>query len=1683
MDCIDKPKLISSTKKGSTVISFIFSPFKCLNENQTLVKIATSLLKLNCTLVLTVSPPAPLKIMYIEPSISIHSGNPITVTITHDGCNCELPWCKDSQNLILSGESKYFEFIPNTFGPIFASIIVPKDKLFTATFNIPASVEPDEYIFTTKKGLCSASVTYLIQKIAIPPSISRILPRHVSVLGGETVRMYVDHAVGESKFVLFIQRVQVQIVILKSELLKGQFILEFISPPSEELGAADIQLTLVDSGSITLSSPEQLFYESPPVKVEPDTLLSETPNNVTVTLLHPKSSILPQLRLYCSNNESFALHTESLSINIQNFDHTRTTFSVYSLNTGQQICMLISSLGLKWPVRFDVFAKPALVTINYYYVNTSSTALYFIKMIVKNFPFLRSSEELTAYSEENSRLALSYRAFSRNEIQIDAVVPKTSYITLRHTFLDRIFMRVMIKTNDQPPLHVKVLKQNYIPDFNQDSAQLQLVVLSNNCAAKIVSDIEITSINASIMISSVNFGQLDTQVISFSVFGLLPGERSIKLSCSRQLVDFKVYINNPERQITCPDENGCVVSNLASELMFEMSGFPKLSLGFLPQIYFPQRTVTVASFTEYSLVLEFAESDAPSASGFGSSIHHIHFIFESLRLNQTATLEVLHTPEVNSSEIDASGMGMKIRFNQAISGEIERCDAYFDSKTVSSFGIPHFCNLQDDFLQVTFGLGATFTSGKVFFDGSSVKSKSALLSFQNPKRNILVLNPLILTPITVSLVGPSNVGACDTAMLHTVVSSSRPESLQFIWSSPSNDILSLYLDQSKGSTIALLPHMFPRTDSLYKIVVRVRNFLGAYGTSASHEIFFESIPAPQLRVINPSYGRVFHVWEEISVVVALTKSSCVMKDMGELAFQWKVHSSQNITNLPLQARLSESNSPVIVIPSYFLQPETSTHLELNVVTPNLKTSRTFIFINTTASEFVILMSDFQPQTSVQDAFVLNSSPSHDPDDPPNTKSSINFEWNCKQGAFACIDAKSNIMPSYSGAVVFFPPNSLLANSTYTFILTMHNSRKMATKYFEVSVVDQFYNKETWRYFSLGTFFDENSGKVNLGNKFQIILETLEPITSASIEISPGLTGFNALVGQQLARRTHFLYIWNYDASSMMPFALYYFKCTFRTMSDQKVASMSLIVNSGPTGGNCRTFYDGSFDTLSVRAFDEVEISCSSFFDQDLPITYKHSYLVNDAFFEYYRGYKSAAKMPVLPGDVFVWKVELFDKYGSAGSPVSGQLAVLPSLTNLDEEMSAALNSKNVGVALVYVSSFAIISSGTYSGNNASGKKDTEFVIRTKSSASNTTEFCPLCLCEYCDIFKKAVDLVGSMSAGFSVDQILNSLLVFNGALGSSKLRNGLNSTTTLETVNLISLMLGKLLVNSNLKLLKYQDVSLISSTIASISECVADRVLSLAFNETVALLGLVLPKFIHAFSDSLLPRLDDTYILNSQIKISISKRFQTGKQLAIASSSMDELPRVILDATPSTIFDGSETAVLMSYGLAAKVLPTLGTLYTTAVDFTVHRSNATPNTTVLTYFLIDEANLQFLRSQKLLSNSLLRDKSRVQAWDFTERKWKLEQSCVILDADLYKSGTVIAKCPLSSTSPKAVSYNADMPICGDGITTGSETCDDNNLADADGCDRQCQVERGWKCEQNSPSRCELLSTFSVHLHN
>jgi len=48
------------------------------------------------------------------------------------------------------------------------------------------------------------------------------------------------------------------------------------------------------------------------------------------------------------------------------------------------------------------------------------------------------------------------------------------------------------------------------------------------------------------------------------------------------------------------------------------------------------------------------------------------------------------------------------------------------------------------------------------------------------------------------------------------------------------------------------------------------------------------------------------------------------------------------------------------------------------------------------------------------------------------------------------------------------------------------------------------------------------------------------------------------------------------------------------------------------------------------------------------------------------------------------------------------------------------------------------------------------------------------------------------------------------------------------------------------------------------------------------------------------------------------------------------------------------------------------------------------------------------------------------------------------------------------------------PICGDGVRTGSETCDQGNTTNGDGCSATCQIEPGWQCSGANPSVCTTV---------
>lgn len=53
-------------------------------------------------------------------------------------------------------------------------------------------------------------------------------------------------------------------------------------------------------------------------------------------------------------------------------------------------------------------------------------------------------------------------------------------------------------------------------------------------------------------------------------------------------------------------------------------------------------------------------------------------------------------------------------------------------------------------------------------------------------------------------------------------------------------------------------------------------------------------------------------------------------------------------------------------------------------------------------------------------------------------------------------------------------------------------------------------------------------------------------------------------------------------------------------------------------------------------------------------------------------------------------------------------------------------------------------------------------------------------------------------------------------------------------------------------------------------------------------------------------------------------------------------------------------------------------------------------------------------------------------------------------------------------------HSVCLPICGDGLVLGAETCDDDDLDSGDGCSSTCIIETGFYCAPSSPSSCSSI---------
>jgi uncharacterized repeat protein (TIGR01451 family) len=96
-------------------------------------------------------------------------------------------------------------------------------------------------------------------------------------------------------------------------------------------------------------------------------------------------------------------------------------------------------------------------------------------------------------------------------------------------------------------------------------------------------------------------------------------------------------------------------------------------------------------------------------------------------------------------------------------------------------------------------------------------------------------------------------------------------------------------------------------------------------------------------------------------------------------------------------------------------------------------------------------------------------------------------------------------------------------------------------------------------------------------------------------------------------------------------------------------------------------------------------------------------------------------------------------------------------------------------------------------------------------------------------------------------------------------------------------------------------------------------------------------------------------------------------------------------------------------------------------------------------------------------SNALSGRGRLASYDYCVGNTLQQVSCGMNQFVQYRSMTCAQGC--------SDGVCLQLPVCGNGKVEGSESCDDANRMNGDGCSSTCAVEAGWQCNNNTPSIC------------
>eukprot|EP00960_Hanusia_phi_P069248 767044-Hanusia_phi.AAC.3 len=1058
-------------------------------------------------------------------------------------------------------------------------------------------------------------------------------------------------------------------------------------------------------------------------------------------------------------------------------------------------------------------------------------------------------------------------------------------------------------------------------------------------------------------------------------------------------------------------------------------------------------TVPPNNFYLQSTVIDLSVTNVKTISGTNS-------------LQGREKFEYIAAPTMLSASFDALGSSITVSFSESTNifslqiSQLSTCTTFLQIPPSQPFGKSAKCTWEDDqTLNIILSYDATVTvSDYVQLRTDLIRHVSGLGPFSTGY--VQVEGPSVPIKPVFQLLGPQEVGPCDDAEMIALGTSSRP--LTFYWTCLGcSDAIQSKLAVTMSDKVVLSSSDLAQEDSTYRIQVYGVNFLGARSDTLSLQFYRTSLPIP---VVSLSGFDSYKKSDDIILGAQAAFSKCSQEI--ELQFKWEQINQEGsvATNNVIPSSALARSSPTFFLPKGTLAVPGLYKLKLTVTLPTIPPTQTAVSTSFTllASDLIAIVKNGDSKIGRSQQLVLDGQASRDPDYMGNLPNSgLSFVWSCKVQDMLCRDRTTNNPFS-------FPTSPVLSMSSlgfdvdvpYVFTLEVSKDSRAASTSVSMLFVEEFVPLTALS--SPSTLLVKGENVLNPLETLSLVEYSCASCTSYQWQLQD--QGTSTI----LSGTTNELYL---SSSNFVQGRRYTVTVTsFQPPGPGQVcngvckgsASFDFRVNRAPSGGQCVVQ-----PTQGYELDTKFAVTCGSFSDSDLPLSFQFSYKVNNGTEASLAPSSSPMRSLYLSAGEVEISVIAIDSLGAQSVYLLHRVTVLPIASVAPNVAQQALDAF---VLLGKTSEFS-----NYAISLTQKLSQDSVIARRRQSLLNLRQ----------DVIQFSVSVLIRSNTTMSLLRIIEKQVPSSGnvleTIGTlTFLVNSSEPLTTEATLAAVQILSNTtLLVPQVLEFsLERTDVQAIIFIAASLKDQLQQSALSLAektrcFDLLAASTSIAIYHGTFDFIDTKNNLVCDgdcvaanSHILTYKWKSPFTKLLQP-QDISVGPQFMN----VNFSAGSSAVVSPSaeQSTLLYVYMYVWKnPFPTItDTFISDSHGFILGLSDQNGVKSSATSFA-------HVASIPVSQNDISRTVWNCVLW---KQGWNSDLCTPV------GFSPNVALCSCQETGLIAVSKS--IGVCGDGRVTDQEECDDGNNENTDGCSETCSVERGFTCQAGNsvlPSKCVTSSS-------